>query len=215
MDLRHEYGWPSPLPPSQRVGPAATLALAALLLVAGCGERKAERPDNAPPARASQDGDHWQQIASVLTHPRCLNCHQVEMPLQGDGRPHIPRVERGPDNMGVAAMRCSNCHKSGNNQASGVPGAPHWSLAPESMNWSGLSTAELCQQLLDPKRNGGRTPDDLAKHMGEDPLVLWGWQPGADREPVPIQHDKFMEVFRAWVAAGTPCPQQEQSEDSA
>jgi hypothetical protein len=29
----------------------------------------------------------WAGIASVLTHPRCLNCHQPDTPLQGDARP--------------------------------------------------------------------------------------------------------------------------------
>ena len=40
----------------------------------------------------------WEKIATVLQHPRCLNCHQLDSPLQGDTRrPHISQVVRGPD----------------------------------------------------------------------------------------------------------------------
>ncbi len=43
----------------------------------------------------------WDKIAAVLQHPRCLNCHQLNTPLQGDKRRvHIPPVVRGADNMG-------------------------------------------------------------------------------------------------------------------
>ena len=67
----------------------------------------------------------WDRVASVLQHPRCLNCHQPNEPLQGDARrPHSPRVVRGRDNQGIAGMRCGSCHSErGNNEASRVPGA--------------------------------------------------------------------------------------------
>lgn len=180
--------------------------IALLVALAACDRERKPTPTETDPAALQT----WQQIVTVLQHPRCLNCHQVDSPLQGDdGHPHIPPVVRGEDNMGTVAMRCTNCHsEQGNNPSSGVPGAPHWSLAPLSMNWAGLSSAELCQQLIDPERNGGRTPAELVKHMGEDKLVLWGWQPGGDREPVPLAHEQFMQVLKAWVAAGTPCPEQ-------
>lgn len=184
----------------------AVASTTALLVLAGCDSGKQrEPPTPAPDPRAMQA---WEQVAGVLRHPRCLNCHQVESPLQGDeGRAHIPRVVRGKDNLGVAAMRCGNCHSpSGNNPSSGVPGAPHWSLAPLSMNWSGLSSAELCRALIDPERNGNRDAGALVKHMGEDKLVLWGWAPGTGREPVPLAHDAFMEQLQVWVNAGMPCP---------
>lgn len=182
---------------------AACIAL--LSALAGCDTRetKTVAPLDVDPGVLQA----WEQIATVLQHPRCLNCHQVDAPLQGDGRPHSPRVERGPDNLGAAAMRCSNCHnESGNNPSSGVPGAPHWSLAPESMSWAGLSSGEPCHALKDPELNGSRSAKDLEKHMGEDKLVLWGWEPGGNREPVPIAHDEFMQLFKTWTAAGMPCP---------
>src|SRR5712691_12003195 len=60
----------------------------------------------------------WNRIASVLRHARCLNCHQLNAPLQGDmRRVHIPPVVRGADDLGIGTMRCRNCHNEiGNNE---------------------------------------------------------------------------------------------------
>jgi hypothetical protein len=153
----------------------------------------------------------WLQIQLVLKHPRCLNCHQANTPLQGDDRhTHIPLVVRGADNHGVGAMRCGNCHNgSGNNESSGTPGGGGegmWQLAPLSMLWQGLSSGELCRTLKDPAHNGGRDGAALIHHMEDEPLVLWGWHPGGDRSPVPISHADFVERMEQWVAAGMPCP---------
>lgn len=150
----------------------------------------------------------WEKIATVLQHPRCLNCHQPNSPLQGDmRRPHIPHVVRGPDNHGVGAMRCSNCHNEmGNNPTSRTPGAPHWALAPVSMQWQGLSVGDLCRMLKNPVLNGNRSPEVLVTHMETDRLVAWGWNPGHGLEPVPIPHKEFVELMKVWVAGGTACP---------
>lgn len=162
----------------------------------------------AEPATQAQSKEAWQRIASVLQHPRCLNCHQANVPLQGDSRRlHLPLVERGPQGMGVGAMVCANCHNaSGNNDTSRTPGAPHWSLAPKSMLWQGLSVTQLCQQMKDPKRNGNRTPAQLLEHMETEKLVLWAWNPGAGRQPVPLPHDEFIQYMKTWVAGGAACP---------
>lgn len=151
----------------------------------------------------------WDKIAAVLQHPRCLNCHQLERPLQGDTRRvHIPPVARGNDNMGAGAMRCHNCHNdTGNNEMSGVPGAPHWQLAPTSMLWEGLSTADLCRTLKNPALNGNRSPEAIIEHMNTEKLVLWGWNPGGRREPIPISHRDFVGLLKVWVSGGAVCPQ--------
>jgi hypothetical protein len=150
----------------------------------------------------------WNEIATVLQNPRCLNCHQLDSPLQGDSRRvHIPHVVRGSDNQGVGAMRCQNCHNNmGNNPTSGTPGGLHWQLAPVSMLWQGLSSGDLCRAVKDPKRNGNRDGAALIKHMEDEPLVLYGWDPGKGREPVPIPHEKVVEAMKAWVAGGMACP---------
>ena len=154
------------------------------------------------------------KIVAVLQHRRCMNCHQVESPLQGDSRRlHIPHVVRGTDNHGVGAMRCGNCHNGiGNNETSRTPGAGGkrkdlWQLAPLSMLWQGISVGDLCRSLKDPVRNGKRSGEDLIEHTTSEPLVLWGWNPGSGREPVPIPHDEFVKLMRVWVAGGMACPQ--------
>jgi hypothetical protein len=103
-------------------------------------------------------------------------------------------------------MRCANCHRDANNTASGAPGAPHWQLAPASMDWSGLSVGELCRALKDPKRNGNRSLEALLEHMERDPLVLWGWSPGGNRPPVPMAHNDLVDLLKVWAAAGGVCP---------
>lgn len=163
----------------------------------------------ATPAGAA---DLFAPIAEVARSPRCLNCHQPERPLQGeDGHPHRLNVQRGPDNLGAVGMRCTACHGAANHAASAVPGAPHWSLAPISMDWSRLDAPALCRQLTDRDRNGDRDGAALIAHMAEDPLVQWAWSPGhradgSHRAPPTITQAAFHRAVRAWVAAGMPCP---------
>jgi len=161
----------------------------------------------------SQPANPFVKIASVLQHPRCMNCHpRDDNPRQGmDRHPHVMKITRGPDNKGAVAARCVACHRDENNELTGVPGAPHWELAPLSMGWQDLSAGELCGVLKDPKLNGNRSLADLVKHMDEDKLVLWGWNPGKDtegkdREPVPIPHAEFVGLLKAWAAIAGACP---------
>ncbi|MFN0303805.1 MAG: hypothetical protein ACKVQU_26015 [Burkholderiales bacterium] len=149
-----------------------------------------------------------EKIAPVLTHPRCLNCHTITtFPRQGDERRrHDFLVVRGPRDNGAPAMQCVTCHQANNHTASGVPGAPHWQLAPLSMGWEGLGISTLCKALKDPRKNGNRDLAKLVQHMTNDPLVLWGWAPGGDRTPVPIAHADFSRALGEWVNSGAACP---------
>src|SRR3954469_12185225 len=106
------------------------------------------------------------QIAKVLRHPRCMNCHTAtDFPRQGnERRRHDMMVLRGSDNHGAPAMRCSSCHQN-INQENGVPGAPNWGLAPLSMAWEGLDDHQLAEVLKDPARNGRRSLEQLYEHM--------------------------------------------------
>jgi hypothetical protein len=187
-----------------------TFAVAFILAVIGIAisSTGAARTAAAPADDQAASLAAWGEIATVLQNPRCLNCHQLNSPLQGDSRRvHIPRVTRGPDNQGVGAMRCQNCHNNmGNNPTSGTPGGLHWQLAPLSMLWQGLSSADLCRAVKDPKHNGNRDGAALIKHMEDEPLVLYGWDPGKGREPVPIPHEKVVEDMKIWVAGGMACP---------
>jgi hypothetical protein len=71
----------------------------------------------------------------------------------------------------------------------------------------GLSPAALCAAIKDEQANGGRDFEALIiTHVSEDELVLWGWDPGGERAPVPVPHDEFVAKFEQWAAAGGPCP---------
>jgi hypothetical protein len=160
------------------------------------------------PAGSSVGLAAYDRIASVLQGPRCLNCHpRGDRPTQGDDRhTHLVNVQRGPDSNGMPAMRCSACHQAHNNDVVGIPGAPHWHLAPASMGWVGLSKGELCRTLLDRRKNGGRDVPRLIAHITGDELVAWAWQPGAGRSAPALTMDDLKIALDAWAAAGAPCP---------
>lgn len=148
------------------------------------------------------------EAAKVIRHPRCVNCHPAgDSPLQGDdSRPHRPAVQRGAGNLGVPGMQCNTCHQSQNFDAGGIPGAPHWMVAPIEAAWEGLDATAICAQLKDPARNGGRSLEDIAAHMRDDALVGWAWNPGPRRSPAPGSQAVFGALIEAWVAAGAACP---------
>src|ERR687887_1619612 len=79
----------------------------------------------------------WEQVYSVLTHPRCINCHTAtNYPQQRDDRRrHFANVVRGPEGKGVPALNCATCHQESNADSTGVPGGHDWHLAPLSMRW--------------------------------------------------------------------------------
>lgn len=175
----------------------------------------AAEPPNAPhttdAASNSSDGALFTALVPVLRHPRCMNCHSKgDYPRQGDdSHPHTMDVRRGPVGFGVTAEKCSTCHQDHNLAGSHLPpGAPGWHLPPPSMPmiWEGLTDAQLCESIKDPKQNRGRNIDQLVEHLTEDKLVMWGWNPGTGRTPVPIPHDEFSAKVKQWRAAGAPCP---------
>lgn len=157
--------------------------------------------------------DAFDKMMAVLTHKRCINCHPAgDQPLQGeDSHIHNFNVTRGPDNHGVAALKCQSCHQSENNNLAGVPGAPEWSLAPISMKWEGLTRVEIAKSMLDPVNNGGRTLEEVVHHLTEHELVLWAWEPGVDangtpREKPPVPKEEYIQAVKEWAAAGAPIP---------
>lgn len=178
----------------------------------------------------------WQAIYSVLTYPRCINCHTTapnflpttddRFPRQGDDRhPHFFGVIAGSTNKpiptpngdkGPAIERCASCHGESNNAFSGAPGAKDWMLAPLTMSWEAspnvaMSGSQLCAALLDRARNGNRGPAALLKHIATEPLVQWAFAPGTrldgkPRTKPPLSYPAFVAAFTAWVRDGTPCP---------
>ena len=73
------------------------------------------------------------------------------------------------------------------------------------MIWEGLSDHQLCVLFKDPQQNGGRSVAQVEEHM-HTPLVLWGWNPGPGRTPVPMNQQQFLEKVRVWVSTGATCP---------
>jgi hypothetical protein len=148
------------------------------------------------------------ELGKVLTHPRCVNCHPAgDRPRQTDaGRPHQPPVWRGADGHGLPAMRCPICHGDANFEPGRMPGHPEWHLAPRAMAWEGKTLAEICAQIKDPARNGGRKPEDLIHHIGEDTLVGWAWAPGYGRSAAPGTQKIAGALVEAWVKSGAACP---------
>jgi hypothetical protein len=169
--------------------------------LAGCSRSEAAEP--TPPETGL-----FEPIASVVMHPRCINCHQDESPRQTDEKiVHRPLVVRGKDGHGAPTQSCQTCHQATNTADGFVPGVTTWHLAPLSMLWEGKTKAEICEQMKDPERNGGRrTGEEVMEHMKVDPLVLWAWDPGAARTMPPLSHAQFIEALEAWVRAGMPCP---------
>jgi hypothetical protein len=50
----------------------------------------------------------------------------------------------------------------------------------------------------------------IIDHSAHDPLVAWGWSPGADREPAPGTQAELGALVAAWVESGAACPDEEQ-----
>ncbi len=170
----------------------------------------------APPATQTPESiaagkKAFVEVASVLQSPRCQNCHPAgDAPLQGDrGAPHAQNITRASVEAGLA---CGTCHQNRNSEVVGVaggpPGAPRWNLPPKEtpMVFQNRPLGALCEQLKDPERNGHKDFDALLEHVGHDPLVLWGWQPGGKRTVPPIDHATFVSAFRTWAASGGACP---------
>jgi mono/diheme cytochrome c family protein len=194
-----------------------SVALWITLTIAASGNREYPKP-NATADRA-EGLAAWQKVYSVLTSPRCINCHTAtNYPQQGDDRHrHFANVIRGPANKGVAGLNCVSCHQEANADSTGVPGGHNWHLAPLSMRWQDandrpLSSAAICHAVTERAKNGGLDGPALLKHHTEEPLVLWAWNPGrrpdgSQRTLPPLSHDEFVAATSTWVSAGTPCPQ--------
>jgi len=165
--------------------------------------------DEIPDQRA-RSAALFLEASRVFFHPRCINCHpDGDTPAQGTpDRPHDPPVTRGADDRGVVGMRCTTCHQDHNLELSRVPGAPEWHLAPKTMAWVNHTPHQICEQMKDPKRNGGRTLAQIVDHNAHDELVAWGWHPGHGRDPAPGTQQQLGALMAAWVKTGAECPKE-------
>jgi hypothetical protein len=208
-----------------RPGTASCLLVVSLL--AGCSSKNTPAPadpktERTAPGGALESAESFgaigdrtrrsqalfTEMAKVLLHPRCVNCHPTDdRPRQGMAQEiHEPPVWRGPSGEGEPGAPCSGCHQAENSATIRVPGAPGWHLAPVEMGWLGVDAAGVCAQLKDNARNGGLTLEQVHEHVANDPLVAWGWSPGHDREPAPGTQAQFAALTRAWIDSGAACP---------
>jgi hypothetical protein len=192
---------------------AAFVFVSVMIIPANAQETKpAKTPADAQ--TSGREGDYsaaaFEAIVPVLRHPRCMNCHSAgDYPRQGDDRHrHSMQVRRGPNGNGVNVVGCSSCHQDHNLTGLRMPpGAPDWRLPPPEMPmiWEDLSDQELCELFKDPTKNGGRDVEQIVEHM-RSPLVLWGWNPGEGRTPVPLPQHEFQAKVQQWASHGAVCP---------
>lgn len=192
---------------------ALLLALAATPVLA-----EGENVTIDPPASVSRsDGlTAWSRIYEVTSHPRCANCHvgvdNLPMwsgPSYGRTRPHGMNINAGDSRIGAEYVTCGTCHAI----RDGLNDIPHaapqvamtWQLAPVEAAWFGKSSTEICNQLRDPDRNGGRDHLEIASHLDHDLILHWAWTPGGGREPAPYSLQEHVNDILAWGVAGFPC----------
>src|SRR4030095_6809825 len=152
---------------SMKVRLIVMVLAATTALPGGAGARRAPETFGSITNQSERSRALFVEAGRVLQHPRCLNCHPVgERPTPGDDRhPHSPLVVRGADDKGAIGLRCTTCHQDANYEASGVPGHPQWHVAPKTMAWQMKSLGQICEQIKDPRRNGGKTPAADHEHM--------------------------------------------------
>lgn len=158
----------------------------------------------------------WAKIHEVVSHPRCANCHvgSDNVPIwsgknfKSKPRPHGMNINGGASRNGAEnGLLCVSCHTPQNSSLiGGPPGAKPWLLAPVEMQWYGKSSAEICAQVKDGRRNGNRSLEAIAHHVETDPLVNWGWSPGIGRDPAPYTSADTATFIRSWGKLGAPCP---------
>ena len=119
-------------------------------------------------------------------------------------------IDAGQSRIGAETLLCSTCHVRRN---AGLNDTPHaapqvaadWRLAPVEAAWFGKTALEVCAQLRDPERNGGRDALGLARHLDHDVILHWAWTPGGGREPAPYSLQEHIEDILVWGAARFPC----------
>lgn len=195
------------------------LTVAGLSVLASASMLAAQETATEAPTAAADTSTGlaaWDKIFEVVSHPRCANCHVEDGrpmwsgPSYGETRVHGMYVGGNPDLLfGNPGMMCNTCHMAENSEKPhGPPGAEVWHLPPPEMTWWAKSSAEVCAQLKDPDRNGGRTLAEIEEHVADDHLVAWGWAPGPGREPAPYSAAEAAQFVADWSANGAPCPSQ-------
>jgi hypothetical protein len=127
----------------------------------------------------------WDTIHTVLTHPRCLNCHvgADNVPLWGTTQApdtiHGMAINADDSRIGAGTMSCNACQQTSTRPNTFNLAAPHtgidWQLARVEFQWTDRTGVEICAQMRDPNRNSGPTyahailtTDEVMKQLGEE-----------------------------------------------
>lgn len=170
-------------------------------------DKTSAKADKKKKARAA-----FNAAAKVLLSPRCVNCHPAgDSPLQGDSsKLHDPEMARGVEGRGTEDLQCNMCHLEKNTDGDPAPsGVPDWHMpsAAQKMIFQGLTAGQICRNLKDPLKNGGRkSAKESVEHLTTDPKVLWAWLPGNGRTIPSMSHADFIKKMNEWVANGAACP---------
>ena len=124
-------------------------------------------------------------------------------------------IHAGMSRIGAESIACSTCHVTSALPNPPAPAPQHagidWQLAPVEFLWVGKTGAEICAQLKDPERNGGRDVAGLIEHLRHDAslsgFIPRAWEPGEGRTTPPGTFEEHVKDVAEWGAAGQPCPQ--------
>lgn len=89
--------------------------------------------------------------------------------------------------------------------ASADPPGDHQTLKGPS-EFASIALGEICRQLKDVNRNGGRDLASLQEHVAKDDIVAYGRNPGAGRVPAPGSQEAAGQLVQAWIDSGAECP---------
>ncbi len=164
----------------------------------------------------------WQKIFKVVSHPRCINCHVDESNIPmwsgpsfgNEPKRHGMNIQADESRIGAQTLNCVTCHQKSllpNTLEHAPPHTNHdWMLAPVEFAWFGKSSNNICQQMRDPERNGGRDGAGLVEHIIHDieiqAFIAWSFDPGGNREPAPGTLQQHLDDMALWTTAGMPCP---------
>lgn len=199
---------------------ASMIAPVSVVMVSAKGEGAKDVLPKGSVTRAT-GLEAWKRIEAVITHPRCANCHvdAGAVPIwtpagETKARVHGMNIHGGVSRIGAEAVPCSTCHMTSALPNDPAPAPPRagipWQLAPVEFLWIGKSGGEICRQLKDPDRNGGRDAAGLLDHLRHDAelsgFIPRGWAPGEGRTSPPGTFEGHVRDMAMWGAAGQPCP---------
>jgi hypothetical protein len=184
-----------------RITPLLGAALAAATLSATWRRTRARcspRPPRSSPRRAASTA-----IQPATIRPKARTAIRTTR-----------RWSAAPRATACRARPCQACHLSRTvdlfpgtvASCQSIPGHPRWQLAPREMAWQDKSVGDICRQLKDRDRNGGRTLAMVQEHVAKDDLVAYGWAPGKGRAPAPGTQALAGELVQAWIDTGAECP---------